>query len=92
MTVGIDDRRAAQASLIRDYLPALRASGGPDIAFTDAWEAHRIQASYTVVATFLGYTASYRRSDGRGLGTSLVERANAALDDLDVVAAVRAAL
>ena len=62
------------------------------IHFDDAWEAYRLQASYTVVATFLAYMPSYAAGDGVALGNDLLARADAALEDLDVVDAVRAAL
>jgi hypothetical protein len=92
MSVDIDDRRVHQRELLQGYLDALRAAGGVDISFDDAWTAHRLQASYTVVATFLAYMPSYAASDGVGLGNALLARADAALDDLEVVDAVRAAL
>ena len=92
MSVAIEDRRAHGEALLRDYLDTLRASGGPDLGFADAWEQHRVQAAYTVIATFLAYTPSYRGGDGVPLGADLIARANAALTDLDVVDALRAAL
>jgi hypothetical protein len=92
MSIDIDERRANERELLQTYLDALRDAGGVDIAFDDAWEAHRLQASYTVVATFLAYMPSYAASDGVGLGNALLARSDAALEDLDVVDAVRAAL
>ena len=92
MSIDIDERRAHERELLQGYLDALRAAGGVDIAFDDAWEAHRLHASYTVVATFLAYMPSYAASDGVGLGNALLARSDAALEDLDVVDAVRAAL
>ena len=44
------------------------------------------------MATFLAYMPSYAASDGVGLGNALLARCDAALADLDVVDAVRAAL
>jgi hypothetical protein len=92
MSVEIEDRRTHGRDLLQGYLDALRAEGGVEISFDDAWEAHRLHASYTVVATFLAYMPSYAASDGVGLGDALLARSDAALEDLDVVAAVRAAL
>jgi hypothetical protein len=92
MSVDIEERRRHQRELLQRYLDALRAAGGVDIGFDDAWAAHRLQASYTVVATFLAYMPSYASGDGVGLGNALLARADAALDDLDVVGAVHAAL
>jgi len=92
MTVEPDDRRRCEGDLLRTYLAALRAAGGPDIAFDDAWAVHRVQAAYTVVATFLAFMPSYAAGDGQGLGAALRRRSELALDDLDVVAAMQAAL
>lgn len=92
MSVDPDARRRAEADLWRTYLDALRAAGGPEIGFDEAWAAHRVQASYTVVATFLAFMPSYATADGRALGAALRSRANQALEDLDVVAALRAAI
>ncbi|HLM17757.1 MAG TPA: phosphotransferase [Acidimicrobiia bacterium] len=92
MSVDVEERRAHQRELLQGYLDALRAAGGVDISYDDAWAAHRLHASYTVVATFLAYMPSYAASDGVGLGDALLERSDAALADLDVVEAVRAAL
>jgi hypothetical protein len=92
MTVDIEERRKHQRDLLQGYLDALRAHGGVDISFDDAWAAHRLQASYTVVATFLAYMPSYASGDGVALGDALLARADAAVDDLEVVDAVRSAL
>jgi len=92
MSVDIEERRKHERDLLQGYLDALRANGGVEISFEDAWAAHRLHASYTVVATFLAYMPSYASSDGVGLGNALLARADAALADLEVVDAVRAAL
>jgi hypothetical protein len=59
MSVDIEERRANERALLQTYLDALRHAGGVVIHFDDAWEAYRLQASYTVVATFLAYMPSY---------------------------------
>ena len=92
MSVDVAERRANERALLETYLGALRSAGGAEIRFDDAWQAHRLQASYTVVATFLAYMPSYMAGDGVSLGSALLARADAALEDLDAVAAVRAAL
>jgi hypothetical protein len=92
MSVDVETRRAHERELIQGYLDALRAAGGHDYSFDDAWAAHRLQASYTVVATFLAYMPSYASGDGVALGDNLLMRANAAIEDLEVVDAVTAAL
>ena len=92
MSVDPEERRRSERDLIRVYLDALRAAGGPDISFDDAWSVHRFQASYTVIATFLAFMPSYAAGDGMGLGVALRTRSELALEDLDVVDAMRAVL
>ena len=91
MSVDPDDRRRAERDLLRLYVEALKAAGGPEISMEEAWSAHRVHAGYTVIATFLAFMPSYATGDGRGLGVALRRRAEMALEDLDAVAAIRAA-
>lgn len=92
MSVDPDERRKSERPLVRHYLDALRAAGGPSIDFDEAWFNHRVQAGYTVVATFLSFMPSYANAAGRGLGLALRKRSEQALEDLEVVEAMRAAL
>ena len=92
MTVDPDERRRSGPDLLRHYLQALRAAGGADISFEDAWSVHRVQAAYTVVATFLVFMPSYATEEAQALGADLRRRSESALEDLDVVDALRAAL
>jgi hypothetical protein len=92
MTVDPEERRRSERELLALYLDRLRASGGPEIGYDEAWSDHRVQAGYTVVATFLGFMPSYASADGRGLGAALRQRSELALDDLDAVDAIRAAV
>ncbi|MDE3203169.1 MAG: phosphotransferase [Acidobacteriota bacterium] len=92
MTVDPAERRAAEADLLRLYLGALAAAGGTAIDFDEAWFEHRVQAAYTVVATFLAFMPTYLASDVQVLATDLLRRAEMALDDLEVVPALRRAL
>ena len=92
MSVDPDERRRSERELLQLYLDALRAAGGADITFDEAWSVHRVQAGYTVVATFLAFMPSYMAGDGRDLGVALRTRAQLALEDLDVVEAMQAAL
>ncbi len=91
MAVDPEERRKSERELLRLYLDALRAAGGADIAFDEAWSVHRVQAGYTVVATFLAFMPSYA-GDGQALGIALRRHSELALDDLDVVDAMRAAV
>jgi hypothetical protein len=92
MTVDPDERRRAERDLWRTYLDALRTAGGADVGFDEAWATYRVQTSYTVVATFLAFMPSYQTAEGRSLGTALRARCEQALEDLEVVDAVRTAL
>ena len=92
MTVDPEERRRSERDLLPLYLSALRAAGGPDIGLDEAWTVHRVQAGYTVVATFLAFMPSYAAGDGQGLGRALRTRSELALDDLESVAAMRTAL
>ena len=92
MTVDPDARAGSERDLLQVYVDALRAAGGTELAVDDVWEAHRVQAAYTVVATFLAFMPSYQTADGRTLGKALRERCERALEELDVVDALRAAL
>jgi hypothetical protein len=92
MSVDIEDRRRSERDLLRLYVDAVRAAGGTAIDLDEAWATHRVQAGYTVVATFLAFMPSYLQGDGQELGVALRRRAEAALEDLDVVDAMKAAL
>jgi hypothetical protein len=92
MSVDPDERRRSEADLLRLYLDALRGAGGPEITFDEAWTVHRVQAGYTIVATFLAFMPSYARSDGQALGAALRRRSELALEDLEVVDALRRAV
>jgi hypothetical protein len=92
MTLDPEERRRSERDLLRLYLDALRVAGGADIAFDEAWFAHRVQAGYTVVATFLVFMPSYATEDAQVLGTALRRHSELALEDLQVVDAMRAAV
>ena len=92
MTVDPEERRRSERDLIRLYLGALSGAGGADIAFDEAWSVHRLQAGYTVVATFLAFMPSYATADAQTLGAALRTRSELALDDLQVVEAMRASV
>ena len=92
MSVEPEDRRRSERELLQLYLDALRAAGGADITFDEAWAVHRVQAGYTVLATFLAFMPSYAGPESQELGTALRRRSELALEDLEVVDAMRAAL
>ena len=92
MSVDVEARRANERALLETYLGALASAGGAKIDLERAWQTHRLQASYTVIATFLAYMPSYADSDGVELSEGLLRHANAAIEDLEVVDALRGAL
>ena len=94
LTMGVEteDRRRLQGDLLRHYLDARRGLGGTPIAFDDAWEAHRVLAGYNVLASFLGLTPPYDAPERRVFSSNFRLRAMAALEDLDTLGALRAAL
>lgn len=92
MSVDVEARRANERALLETYLAALGSAGGAEIAIDDAWKIYRLQGSYTVIATFLAYMPSYASGDGVELGEGLLRRANAAIEDLEVVEALRQVL
>ena len=94
LTMGLesDDRRRDERELVRHYVEARRALGSDPISFDDAWLAHRIHATYGVIASFLSLVPPYNTEARRMFTTNFRARAMAALDDLDAVAALRAAI
>lgn len=92
MAVDPEHRRTSERELLRLYLDALRAAGGADMSFQDAWRTYRVQAAYTVLATFLVFMPSYATPEAQVLGADLLRRSQLALDDLDVASAVSEAL
>jgi Ecdysteroid kinase-like family len=91
MTVDPEERRQSERDLLRIYLGALRTAGGANITFDEAWFIHRVQAGYTVVASFLAFMPSYA-GDAQDLGIALRTHSELALDDLQVVDAMRVAV
>ena len=70
------ERRRSERDLLRLYLDAVRAAGGTHISFDEAWSAHRVQAGYTVVATFLAFMPSYAGPERRPSGSHCERAAN----------------
>lgn len=91
LTMGMttDDRRPAEADLVRHYLLVRDELGGSPISFDDAWTAHRVHAGYTVLASFLSLVPPYNGEELRVFSDAFRNRAIAALDDLDTVSAMR---
>ena len=91
LTVAMDpeDRRPAEADLIRHYLDVRNSLGGTEIRFDDAWQAYRMHAGYGVLASFLSLVPPYNGEDQRAFSEAFRARATSALDDLETVEAMR---
>jgi hypothetical protein len=81
-------RRARGADLLRHYLDVRRELGGRPIEFDDAWARLRLHAAYTVPASCQALVAPAGTSErGRRFSDLFLERAIAAVTDLDAPAA-----
>ena len=91
MTMGmdVDERRAHERDLLRLYVGALAAAGGPEISFDTAWAAHRVQAAYTVPASCQVVTFPADMTEARRIfSDAFLDRCLAAVDALEAVAAL----
>jgi len=92
MSLAPAERRAHEAALLRRYLDERAARGGARIAFADAWQAHRLYASYAVVACCQVVTFPENATPKRRVfAASLLARAEGAIAELGVREALREA-
>jgi aminoglycoside phosphotransferase (APT) family kinase protein len=90
MAMNPDDRRAHERDLLRHYLDVRAAHGASPLSFDDAWFAHRVQAAYNVPASCQVVTFPENASPGRRVfADAFLARAQASLDDLESLDAVR---
>ena len=93
MAMQPDDRRAHEHDLLRHYLDVRTALGATPMSFDDAWAQHRLRASYTVVASCQVVTFPDDITPQREVfANAFLERAEAAVQDLDAVDALTRAL
>ena len=93
MAMQPDQRRAHEQDLLRHYLAVRAALAGAPIAFDHAWAQHRLRAAYTVVASCQVVTFPDDISPSREVfANAFLARAEAAVQDLDAVDALTAAL
>jgi len=93
MAMDSEQRRLHQEMLLRHYLDVRRSLGGVDISFNDAWMAHRIHGAYCVVASCQVVTFPEDATQQRKIhADAFLQRAEAAIEDLDSFAAVQAAI
>ena len=90
MAMDVDDRRTHEEALLRHYLDA--RAGGTPISFDEAWRQHRLQAAYTVPASCQVVMFPEGMTDARRVfSEAFLARAQAAVEDLDALGAIRAA-
>jgi aminoglycoside phosphotransferase (APT) family kinase protein len=93
MALSVADRRAHERDLIRHYLEHRHRLGAPVLSFDAAWAAHRLQASYAVIAAAPALLNPAIGGDPNGLYAGhFVSRASAAVEDLGAADTLRAEL
>ena len=93
MALSVEDRRARERHLLQHYLGAWRAGGGEPIALDAAWHEHRVLAAYLVPACCQIVTFPDDLSPRRSLfSAAFLARAEAAIEDLDVRAALEGSI
>ena len=85
-----DARIENQRDLLDVYCAALRAGGGPDIDRDELWKRYRQGALYAYIAALI--TAGMGGMQDEGIALEGLDRAVAALEDLDTVHALKASL
>jgi hypothetical protein len=91
MALSIEDRREHERDLIRHYLDVRCALGGEPIGFDEAWKTHRLQTAYLAPACCQIVTFPKDVSPRRErFANAFLARAEAAIEDLETRAALRA--
>jgi len=90
LALSIEDRRAHERKLIEHYLEVSAALGGPSISFEEAYETHRLQASYLAPACSQIVTFPEDATPARRVfADAFLARAEAAIEDLEARDALR---
>ena len=93
MAMQVEDRRAHERDLLRHYLDVRAGFGASPMSFDDAWFAHRVHAAYNVPASCQVVTFPANASPRRQVfADAFLARAQASIDDLESVDAVRSAM
>lgn len=85
-----DDRQRDERELLDTYRYALNDAGGPELDREDLWIRYRQSALYAYTATAI--TAGLGGMQDDAIAFAGLERSVAALEDLDTIAALQAAL
>ena len=93
MALSVADRRQHERELISCYLEHRKRLAGEAPSFEAAWQEHRVQASYTVVASAPAVLNPGIAGDPNGVyAAHFVARASAAVEDLRADEVLRAEL
>lgn len=84
------DRRSAQRELLDDYCRALAAAGGPQLDGDELWLRYRRAAMYAYVAALI--TAGMGGMQAENIALAGLQRAVAALEDLETIALLKNSL
>lgn len=84
------DRRSAQRELLDDYCRALAAAGGPQLDGDELWLRYRQAAMYAYVAALI--TAGMGGMQAENIALAGLQRAIAALEDLETIALLKNSL
>jgi hypothetical protein len=84
------DRVAAQRDLLDVYRKSLVSVGGPEFGHDELWTRYRQAVTYAFVSPLT--TAGLGGMQTDGIALEGLERAVAAIDDLETVAALRQAM
>lgn len=84
------DRQDSEHELLAAYRRALTAAGGPELGREQLWRRYRQAAAYAYVAATV--TAGLGGMQSADIAFTGLQRAVAALNDLETVAALREAL
>ena len=79
----IERRRAWEKELLQFYLDKLHASGGPKVAFADAWRYYRehLLSTFSFWTSTLGVANTHPKEETM----VFIERISTAIDDLDAI-------
>ena len=90
MALSVEDRRAHERALIRHYLDVRRGLGGSPLGEDAVLAAYPVHAAYNVVASCQVVTVGDDATPARRkFAAAFLERAQAAVEDLDARQAVR---
>jgi len=91
-SIPTDQRRSLESDTLATYHRALIERGVSGYSFDDVWDDYRLSVAYTANYAVATTLVDLGNDAGRRFARRIVERAAAAVDDLDVESAVRHAV